>query len=281
MEDLKEKVESLFPSIGASMFMLFKVMNGNQAVLTPVFELVPVTKALFCVFIVATSWALLSILTAVLSENMMSVNQEQEKDQAEYESELRAEKCRQDLTSLFKVMDVDGNGTLTEDEFKHALGEKTFNEILEAMQLDDADMEELWEYLSTDGVCKSSDFTEGLLQDSTMVSERSLMRLEKRVALMIARCGQYHRIVDSVVDAQYEEDLLVERLERVLLRLEQAGPSGIAALKEKAAKLRLAKGEPLILKSKMEETHAKDDPWMSGDAWSLPPQGDRKSEKVV
>merc|ERR1712224_719177 len=66
---------------------------------------------------VMTSWALLSILTAVLSECMMATTAMQEKEQELDDKSRRKE----ELTQLFQDLDLDGDGELTEDELRSAL----------------------------------------------------------------------------------------------------------------------------------------------------------------
>ena len=48
-------------------------MNGDQSVLEPLFDHAPLTKVIFVVFMIMTNWSILSILTAVVSENMITV----------------------------------------------------------------------------------------------------------------------------------------------------------------------------------------------------------------
>lgn len=70
-----EEAQELFGSVVESMFLLFRVMNGDQEPIEPLFSTVPLR--LLCVgFVVISNWAVLAILTAVLSENMISATRE-------------------------------------------------------------------------------------------------------------------------------------------------------------------------------------------------------------
>merc|ERR1712137_546732 len=65
------EVSSVFDSVPETIYVLFGVMNGNLDPLEPVFETLPIFKFIAMLFVVLSSWAILSILTAVVSENMI------------------------------------------------------------------------------------------------------------------------------------------------------------------------------------------------------------------
>merc|ERR1719487_1575084 len=67
-----DEVAAIFPSVPQSMFVLFKVMNGDTDPVEPLFHEVPLSKLIFVLYMVVSSWAILSILTAVVSENMIN-----------------------------------------------------------------------------------------------------------------------------------------------------------------------------------------------------------------
>lgn len=74
-----------FKTVPDSMFTLFRVMSGAQsdaeaAALDSIMDDIPTFKFAFVFFMVTSSWTLLSILTAVVSENMISTTSGQEKE---------------------------------------------------------------------------------------------------------------------------------------------------------------------------------------------------------
>merc|ERR1712046_502331 len=84
----------------------------------------PMVKLAFVFFMVASSWTLLSILTAVVSDNMMSTTGEDEAEQKlEGDDEDRAEH-RRDLTQLFTRMDTANDGEVHLEDTKSFLKKK-------------------------------------------------------------------------------------------------------------------------------------------------------------
>ena len=72
--DEREKSKAFrFQGLFNSFFVLFQIMNGDQSILDPLFVNAPATKFIFVAFMIITNWSILSILTAVVSENMITV----------------------------------------------------------------------------------------------------------------------------------------------------------------------------------------------------------------
>merc|ERR1712110_661029 len=75
----------LFPfrRVPESMFTLFRIMSGadsheSSQAIDDLMSTFPVVKFTFVFFMVTSSWTLLSILTAVVSENMVSTSGKQD-----------------------------------------------------------------------------------------------------------------------------------------------------------------------------------------------------------
>merc|ERR1711998_254844 len=81
--DVRE-VQNMFSTVGASMFTLFEIMSGwSLANLSPLLEAMPFLKPAFVVFIIYTSWALLSVMTGVVSENMIAIREQMDSENRE------------------------------------------------------------------------------------------------------------------------------------------------------------------------------------------------------
>merc|ERR1719446_1561000 len=74
------EVAQIFPTVPQSMFVLFKVMNGDTEPVEPLFQALPLSKLAFVLYMVVSSWAILSILTAVVSENMINATEKHRED---------------------------------------------------------------------------------------------------------------------------------------------------------------------------------------------------------
>merc|ERR1719482_913406 len=93
----------VFRTVPDSMFTLFRFMSGAQSdeeayAIDELMTSLPSVKFAFVFFMVTSSWTLLSILTAVVSENMISTTAEQEEetritqdveDRAEYLADVK------------------------------------------------------------------------------------------------------------------------------------------------------------------------------------------------
>jgi len=184
--EMIDGIKAVFGTVSGSMFVLFQVMNGKENILEPLFKVIPYMKVMFVIFMVLTSWALLSILTAVLSENMIMVTQRQEKEAREYDEKSKLEQARAKVEALFKELDSDGSNYLDEEEFITLLDSRS-EELQSLVKLSEAEIYEVFEYLSVSGEVRPQDFVDGLLslsmsiENQQPVSERSVMRLERRM----------------------------------------------------------------------------------------------------
>lgn len=108
-----EEVSKVFFSVPETIYVLFGVMNGNLDPLTPVFETLPLSKLIAMLFVVLSSWAILSILTAVVSENMICATEGHRKEIEELEEAQVNKRRNQKLNELFDMVDDDNNGTVS------------------------------------------------------------------------------------------------------------------------------------------------------------------------
>jgi hypothetical protein len=186
-----EPVREPFHGLGDTFFVLFQVMNGDQSVLEPLFDHAPLTKVIFVVFMIMTNWSILSILTAVVSENMISVTEQNEKERAEVERMQAEERQNLRLEEIFASLDKDGSGDLDLAEFKNILSDAnstTRDELCETAKMNANDLVEIFDYLSRepgDGANPRVHrwyFIDGLRHESAPPTERSIMRLEKKIA---------------------------------------------------------------------------------------------------
>merc|ERR1711881_22439 len=111
------------------MFTLFRIMSGASSgqeaqAMDALMNELPTVKFGFIFFMVTSSWTLLSILTAVVSENMISTcgNQAEELKMISHEEDRKRHMA--DLQELFQSMDHSGNGMLDCAELETNLDNK-------------------------------------------------------------------------------------------------------------------------------------------------------------
>jgi len=191
----------LFSSVPQSMFHLFRLMNG----LTPTDSLLSTVslKLLYMLFLVISNWAVLAILTAVVSDNMIISTQRHEKEESVASHELFRKHSRERLRDVFVQLDTDRNGNLSECEFHALMGNSELcDELCEATQLKTGDLQDLFMFLSYQdpkGLWRIdyTDFIEKLECENKDVSERSVFRVEKQLKLLQVRI---ERKLDMVRD---------------------------------------------------------------------------------
>jgi len=236
-EDAKE----LFGSVLQSMFVLFKLMSGDQGVVDPLLSQLCV-KVLFLFFIILANWIMLAILTAVVSDNMISTTQTHIIEDHAKDDVLAKGRSNRRLVNLFQEFDKGGEN-LDEPEFVALMRDPDrCHELCDASGLRPPELLDLYLFLSMDiadgtRTVNYKNFTEQLLNEGNSVSERSIFRLERRVENIE---GMIAHKFDSVGE-------LLERL--VQIKLKNITHPDADACREKVRELR-GKDKP-----RQKETH--------------------------
>jgi hypothetical protein len=182
------EVATIFPSVPEAIFVLFNVMNGDSEVLIPLFQVMPAFQVVFMFFTVLSSWAILSILTAVVSENMIRSAEEHRAEVQEKDADRKEAMSREHLANLFTQVDTDNDGYLSEAHYMAMLQDKRLiKDLTRSTGISENDLQLMWLHLSRHNESEEcdmislKDFVEGLQNEHRPVSERSIMRLEKRL----------------------------------------------------------------------------------------------------
>lgn len=180
-------VAEIFPTVPQSMFVLFKVMNGDTDQIEPLFEALPLSKLVCVLYMVVSSWAILSILTAVVSENMINAT-EKHREETEGETTENEELHRREfLKHALAQVDVNGDGCIDSDELDAILNDEATLDLLVRMtnaaspNLAKRDLREVYNLLRSTDKVSSDAFVEALRTEKNTVTERSMMRLEQRL----------------------------------------------------------------------------------------------------
>jgi len=186
-----QEVLDVFPTVFQSMFVLFKSMNGDWEALEPLFARLPATKLMFIMFTVISTWAILSILTAVVSDNMLNAANKHRDEELQAEQAEKTEQSIKMLEDIFNSIDQNGSGTISKAEFDqllHGSNDPTEADALKiAANLSERDLEEMFDILSHvppeggDPVITREAFIENLQIESKPVCMRAMMKLEKRI----------------------------------------------------------------------------------------------------
>lgn len=151
--EIEELFQAQFGSVARTLFTLFELTTADdwQRIAMPLVQQNPFWRLFFVSFIVFVSWTMLSLLTAVASETMISATSGKKRDEALY-SELQRQGFIAFIVRIFNAADEDGNGVLDKDEFMKLMNEDSMQQTLQmhSIQLDTRNLEKLWDLFDID-----------------------------------------------------------------------------------------------------------------------------------
>mmetsp|Transcript_29017 Transcript_29017/g.53224 ORF Transcript_29017/g.53224 Transcript_29017/m.53224 type:complete len:716 (-) Transcript_29017:96-2243(-) len=189
------EVAAIFPSVFQAFFVLFKLMNGDGEDLEPLWTDMPLTKVFFIFYMVVSTWAILSILTAVVSENMISTTEAARESMEESREAERQKYIDSKLNKLFFEMDKNNSNTLTRAEFMEFLEDPVSLQELSQVakeQLDAEDLRYLFNAKCTmaesgdaeEDYIEIDDFREALARNDDPVKQRAVFRINNRLTCL-------------------------------------------------------------------------------------------------
>jgi len=180
-----ELVMRPFSSVPESMFTLFRLMAGTASddesdAIDALMVALPTGKFAFVFFMVTSSWTLLSILTAVVSENMITTTGEQEHEMRLLSDEEDRAQLMADLRNLFACIDVNHDGMASDEEMLRFLSSKeNVAQCSRACRVPAREIKEVFSHLSSDGNGVDMDYFAHCIADlSKPVNEKSIVKLE-------------------------------------------------------------------------------------------------------
>mmetsp|Transcript_122018 Transcript_122018/g.352563 ORF Transcript_122018/g.352563 Transcript_122018/m.352563 type:complete len:700 (+) Transcript_122018:84-2183(+) len=179
------EVTSCFPNMFDAVFNMFKVMQMDFDPMEPLFKWAPVTKYIIMLYVVVMNWAIFSILTAVVSDEMAKVTEKLANDQAAVDKTYKNNKL---VAQIFDKLDKNRSGEISQSEFKAFLkSQEEVQELCDAAGLELADLQEffdIWSHSKEDGEelhLTRHCFVTGLQKEQDAVSQRAMLKMEKRL----------------------------------------------------------------------------------------------------
>lgn len=214
-EEIDPETRALFGTVPDSLFTLFGLMNRQYwQDVSPIFDKLPWAKPVWVVFTILSSWALLSVMTGVVSDNMLEVRQAQEQKDSEAFEEFR-ERLLRVLTEVFTAADKDGSRSLEKEEYTEILSSPFHVRRLQRVaNVPIQDMINMFDWIDVDssGSISFEDFVHGFDWLNEAVTGKSLLKLESTVR---HRCCFLERSVrgvrrrlqglETIMEAQHEE----------------------------------------------------------------------------
>jgi len=175
-----------YGTVSESIFSLFKMMNGDTEPLEPM-RMTAVGKILFVIFMVVANWAILAILTSVVSDNMISASTRDKEKEEEEETYKKDVERKELIQELFKRIDHNHNGIISEDEWTQMLSDRdTRYELMEASGLEEQFLQDLFMSLCHDEEDENGEktkclsyahFVEHMKDESKVANQRSMMAM--------------------------------------------------------------------------------------------------------
>jgi len=190
--------KELFCSIWDSMFALFSIMNQqNWEAMGPLLEEVPAIKPVYVLFTICSSWALLSVLTGVVSDNMMSVREQQSQKDEEAVEERRIWLARW-LRGVFAAADKDGSMTLERSEYRELLKSPFhLKRLQQVAKVPMQDLMQMFDILDVDhnGQIEFQEFLVGFEWLNEPISGKSLLKLGHEIR---ASCQAVEKLLQTL-----------------------------------------------------------------------------------
>lgn len=180
-----EEIMQSFRTVADSMFTLFRLMTGmpsetEQVAVDQLMDSLPFTRFSFIFFVVSSTWILLSTLTAVISENMITTAQQQKQELALASADEDHENRIQQLQELFDFM---AEEDLREEDLARILENKEFaTRVALSCRVTVKETEAVLKALHRESAVVTKDmFVDHLLSVSEPCTEKTILQLEARI----------------------------------------------------------------------------------------------------
>jgi len=189
-DDIPVEVQHAFGTVPESMFTLFRVMCGvasaeESLAVDMVMSSAPCAKFALVFFMITSSWTLLSILTSVVSEEMLHSTDFFFGEEKITESNAARKEHRRKIEDLFEDLDSDHCGTITDRKLEEFFANpKNAARAAKTTKILPEDVHDILEYKIKHhgrGVAKD-EFVSSLVGVSEALTEKSLMCIEGRLS---------------------------------------------------------------------------------------------------
>lgn len=212
IEEVPDSARQLFRTVPDSMFTLLVLMNGEEwPDVMPLLDAFPSLKFMFVIFIIISTWALLSVMTGVVSDNMIYAREAQTRKDETLQGERRA-KVQKALNDVF----VASHGGSRDDK---RLNDQDWQELLKvpfyAKKISDVvptvpkkDLADMFAWLQAeaDGKVPFEEVLRGVHTLAEPPSGKSILQVDSEVKQRFSRLAS---------QADYIEDCIMDMDEKV------------------------------------------------------------------
>jgi len=209
------KIHENFQDVSTSLFTLFQVTTTDNwdTIAEPVIQLDSRWRVFFVFFIAFASWTMISVLTAVASDNMIAASTDR-KDSEQKEQENRQREFINFLRDAFLEADTDGNGLLDKEEFAALINKEFVGQQMRSLgiHLSEDEMFKSWDMLDIDesGTLTIDEFVTGLSYLQEGLSTKHIVNVDyslKRIAVRVE--SQMDKLVNQVQSIRDQNDAII------------------------------------------------------------------------
>ena len=179
-----EEIRRMFETVPESMSTLFGTISSWSLLkFVPLFDEMPYLRPVFVLFYIYSAWALLAIMTGVVSENMIAIREQMLREDEEKEAQ-RKQAITQMLHELFEAADADKSGTVSREEFEDMIRNPgLMKKLIKNTNMRVQDLHDLFEWLDHDGggTITIDEFMQGFKWVNERLRAKSLVKFQQRL----------------------------------------------------------------------------------------------------
>jgi len=220
MEEVPDSARLLFRSVPDSMFTLFVLMNGEEwPDVMPLLDACPSLKFMFVIFIIISTWALLSVMTGVVSDNMIYAREAQTQKDETLQGERRA-KVQKALKDVFTASHGDDK-RLTNKDWQELLKvpfyAKKITDVVPAVPKKDLSDMFAWLQAEDDGTVAFEEVLRGVQTLAEPPSGKSILQVDSEVKQRFSKfANQATYIEDCIMDLDEKVNMSYTSMHSIL-----------------------------------------------------------------
>eukprot|EP00930_Biecheleria_cincta_P045010 TRINITY_DN31017_c0_g1_i1.p1 TRINITY_DN31017_c0_g1~~TRINITY_DN31017_c0_g1_i1.p1 ORF type:complete len:678 (-),score=110.13 TRINITY_DN31017_c0_g1_i1:44-2077(-) len=201
-DELDEQTRAHFGNVMESLFTLFGLMNSQfWREVEPLFDKLPWMRVVWVCFTVLSSWALLSVMTGVVSDNMLEVRLLQARKDEEKAQQLRFV-VTQTLSEVFGAAST--SGILTKQAYVEIISSPYYlRKLQQVANVPTEDLVRMFDWLDVDnkGSITEEDFMAGFDWLNEPVTGKSLLKLQTSVRQRCKKLEDRVRVLREEMDS--------------------------------------------------------------------------------
>ncbi|CAE8684539.1 unnamed protein product [Polarella glacialis] len=180
--EINELSEYLF-GLGNMMSSLVQVLtlDSHSSIMRPTVKYIPWSWLYFYAYIAIAVFVLMNLVTAIIVENAVSNARNDEERQLRLRDQKKSHELFH-LKALFTLMDADGDGTLSWDEFECSFSDPDICDKWRLMDFEPDECQKLFRLLDTgDGTIDTDEFFEGLSKMKGAAQSKDVFALRRQI----------------------------------------------------------------------------------------------------